>query len=252
MQCSGRFSDALSVRGHEKRAPQFNTTALQHLTARPWFSFEIVLTWKKHFARSPTFLGNEYTSQIMFWAKPKSKCIFFKYVIQFLTFHFVSGDVSPSHHNRYICSGLNGFCFEPIGNRLKNRVRLVDQDLAFLGCPPTVGGHVRRSIFGSGKWTPNWVHGTVGCGGVALNRVPWVWNGERSELVGRSINAGERSELVIRSTDVCERSELVGRNTNAGERSELVLVHGEPRLIFVCINNFTSWLFFFKVGTRQC
>ena len=111
----------------------------------------------------------------------------------------------------------------------------MDQDLAFLGCPPTVGGHVRRSIFGSGKWTPNWVHGTVGCGGVVLNRVPWVLNGERSELVGRNTNAGERSELVIRSTDVGERSELVCRSVNAGERSELVPVHKEPRLISVCI-----------------
>ena len=47
----------------------------------------------------------------------------------------------------------------------------MDQNLAFLACPPTVGGHVRRPIFESGKWTPIWVHGAVGCGSGAWNEV---------------------------------------------------------------------------------
>ena len=39
----------------------------------------------------------------------------------------------------------------------------MDQDLVFLGCPPIVGGHRMRPIFGSGIWTPNWDPAAFGC-----------------------------------------------------------------------------------------
>ena len=85
----------------------------------------------------------------------------------------------------------------------------MDQDLAFLGCPPTVGGHVRRSIFWSRKWTPNWVHGAVGFGGGALISVVWAWNGKlakRASQYGAFTPASEARELVAPLSPASEAS----------------------------------------------
>ena len=71
-------------------------------------------------------------------------------------------------HTKQIDTPILGFVeFQRrLSKSLQNRVRLVDQDLVFLGCPPTVGGHGMRSIFGSGIWTPNWAHAGFGYGDI--------------------------------------------------------------------------------------
>ena len=150
----------------------------------PWIeSLSVSLCSSRPLARPParpSFLGNESTSHIIFWAKPKANA------------HLSNGFVKFLHFNLYLVmchkiimtdTSVQGITdlFRTLGKSMKIRVRLMHNFLAFGGGPPSVGGHVKRSIFWSRKWTPNWVHGAVGFGGVALISVAWAWNGRRAK-----------------------------------------------------------------------
>ena len=159
------------------KTAESNNYLRQFASQDPWIeSLSVSLCSSRPLARPParpSFLGNESTSHIMFWAKPKANARLSNRFVKFLHLNLYLVMCHKASMTDISVQGTTDL-FRTLGKTIKIRVRLVDQDLAFLGCPPTVGGHVRRSIFWSRKWTPNWVHGAVGFGGGALISVVWA------------------------------------------------------------------------------
>ena len=116
-----------------------NNYLRQFASQDPWIeSLSVSLCSSRPLARPParpSFLGNERTSHIMCWAKPKANA------------HLSNGFVKFLHFNLYLVMCHKTIMsdtsvqditdlFRTLRKSIKIRVRLVDQDLAFLGCPP--------------------------------------------------------------------------------------------------------------------